>query len=246
MHQDEVILRSPILVQLERNPNIPDEAEEAAMNSPAQSRPPRSSTNPFDMDDNQDEDLWKLTEKIDMSSLDAVEEEEGLSLKTRRELHFPLLELPTTSRLRYGCECDWWSVGVIMYEMLVGCPPFYADDPVSTCRKILNWRNTLKFPAEAKLHPHAVDLIRKLLCSAQDRLKSEIDCRYFDEFPDTTKNNGTIERKPAKTAPVLNSPDALAWIGYSWKRFPDAMRKANQSARGEEEGGGASQAARGL
>jgi len=176
----------------------------------------------------------------------------------------------------YGCECDWWSVGVIMYEMLVGCPPFYADDPVSTCRKILNWRNTLKFPAEAKLHPHAVDLIRKLLCSAQDRLKeeeirahpffegidwdnlrkspapfipelsSEIDCRYFDEFPDTTKNNGTIERKPAKTAPVLNSPDALAWIGYSWKRFPDAMRKANQSARGEEEGGGASQAARGL
>ncbi|KAL7609872.1 hypothetical protein Lser_V15G12073 [Lactuca serriola] len=35
----------------------------------------------------------------------------------------------------YGIECDWWSLGAIMYEMLVGYPPFYSDDPISTCRK---------------------------------------------------------------------------------------------------------------
>ncbi|KAA0042078.1 serine/threonine-protein kinase 38-like isoform X2 [Cucumis melo var. makuwa] len=35
----------------------------------------------------------------------------------------------------YGMECDWWSLGAIMYEMLVGYPPFYSDDPMSTCRK---------------------------------------------------------------------------------------------------------------
>ncbi|RWR81136.1 serine/threonine-protein kinase tricorner isoform X1 [Cinnamomum micranthum f. kanehirae] len=70
----------------------------------------------------------------------------------------------------YGMECDWWSLGAIMYEMLVGFPPFYSDDPMSTCRKIVNWRNHLKFPEEAKLSAEAKDLISKLLCNVEQRL----------------------------------------------------------------------------
>ncbi|KAK4382189.1 Serine/threonine-protein kinase tricorner [Sesamum angolense] len=38
----------------------------------------------------------------------------------------------------YGMECDWWSLGAIMYEMLVGYPPFYSDEPMSTCRKLMD------------------------------------------------------------------------------------------------------------
>ena len=36
----------------------------------------------------------------------------------------------------YGKEVDWWSLGVIMFEMLAGYPPFYAEDPPDTCRKV--------------------------------------------------------------------------------------------------------------
>ncbi|XP_050888479.1 uncharacterized protein LOC127093571 [Lathyrus oleraceus] len=50
----------------------------------------------------------------------------------------------------YGIECDWWSLGAIMYEMLVGYTPFCSDDPRMTCRKIVNWRACLKFPEEPK------------------------------------------------------------------------------------------------
>ncbi|KAF5482431.1 hypothetical protein F2P56_003002 [Juglans regia] len=82
----------------------------------------------------------------------------------------------------YGLECDWqvlciscngWSLGAIMYEMLVGYPPFYSDDPMSTCRKIVNWRTHLKFPEEAELSPEAKGLISKLLCNVNQRLGSK-------------------------------------------------------------------------
>ncbi|XP_074316096.1 uncharacterized protein LOC141652491 isoform X2 [Silene latifolia] len=72
----------------------------------------------------------------------------------------------------YGMECDWWSLGAIMFEMLVGYPPFYSDDPMTTCRKIVNWRTHLKYPEEARLTPEATDLISKLLCNVDQRLGS--------------------------------------------------------------------------
>ncbi|GKD07120.1 serine/threonine-protein kinase tricorner-like protein, partial [Tanacetum coccineum] len=34
-----------------------------------------------------------------------------------------------------NCIVKLWSLGAIMFEMLVGYPPFYFDDPMSTCRK---------------------------------------------------------------------------------------------------------------
>lgn len=70
----------------------------------------------------------------------------------------------------YGMECDWWSLGAILYEMLVGYPPFYSDDPITTCRKIVHWRNHLKFPEEARLTPEAKDLICRLMCDVDNRL----------------------------------------------------------------------------
>uniref|UniRef100_A0A0D6R605 non-specific serine/threonine protein kinase n=2 Tax=Spermatophyta TaxID=58024 RepID=A0A0D6R605_ARACU len=72
----------------------------------------------------------------------------------------------------YGMECDWWSLGAIMYEMLVGYPPFYSDDPMTTCKKIVHWRHYLKFPEEARLSAEAKDLICRLLCDVEHRLGS--------------------------------------------------------------------------
>ncbi len=73
----------------------------------------------------------------------------------------------------YGMECDWWSLGAIMFEMLVGYPPFYSDEPLTTCRKIVNWRMFLRFPDEARLSPAARDLICRLMCDVDDRIGTQ-------------------------------------------------------------------------
>ncbi|CAI9782640.1 unnamed protein product [Fraxinus pennsylvanica] len=72
----------------------------------------------------------------------------------------------------YGLECDWWSLGAIMYEMLVGYAPFYSDNPITTCRKIVHWRNNLIFPNDVRVSPEARDLICRLLCDVENRLGS--------------------------------------------------------------------------
>ena len=66
---------------------------------------------------------------------------------------------------------------MIMYECLVGYPPFYADDPVSTCRKIRNWRKTLLLPRKIakKLSSPCIDFMKRLLCDARNRLGRELD-----------------------------------------------------------------------
>jgi serine/threonine kinase 38 len=73
----------------------------------------------------------------------------------------------------YGKECDWWSLGVIMYECLVGYPPIATNDASKTARRVVNWRQTLNFPAEARLSSAAKDLISRLITDASMRLDFE-------------------------------------------------------------------------
>ncbi|KAJ1814802.1 Serine/threonine-protein kinase [Coemansia sp. RSA 2598] len=70
----------------------------------------------------------------------------------------------------YGKACDWWSLGAIMFECLVGYPPFCSENSHETYRKIMHWREALVFPDDVRLSPEAVHLIRSLLCDQQHRL----------------------------------------------------------------------------
>ena len=63
----------------------------------------------------------------------------------------------------YGPEIDWWSVGVIFFEMLVGYAPFCSKETSEVCHKILNWEKYLKIPSKIKISPEAEDLISKLI-----------------------------------------------------------------------------------
>ncbi|KAL0849508.1 hypothetical protein ABMA28_013785 [Loxostege sticticalis] len=70
----------------------------------------------------------------------------------------------------YGRECDWWAVGIFLYEMLIGDPPFYADSLVGTYGKIMDHRNSLQFPDDVEISKEAKSLIRGLLTDRTKRL----------------------------------------------------------------------------
>jgi len=76
------------------------------------------------------------------------------------------------SQSGYGMSCDWWSLGVILFECIAGYPPFYSEAPMDTCRKIIHWRKSLAFPRECvnRVSPACLDFVRRLLCDSDQRL----------------------------------------------------------------------------
>ena len=70
----------------------------------------------------------------------------------------------------YGQEVDWWSIGVMFFEMVVGYPPFFSENPSDTCKKILKWKQYFSIPNDANLSPEAKSLIKSMVTTPENRL----------------------------------------------------------------------------
>lgn len=131
----------------------------------------------------------------------------------RRKMFFSMVGSPgyiapeVLMKRGYGVECDWWSVGVIMYEMLCGYPPFYSEEPMKTCQKIMRWQQYLQFPAECNLSAAAVDLMKKLMNDADHRLGFEdLKAHPFFKGHDPPLQWDDMRSMPAVFVPKLSGP----------------------------------------
>ena len=76
------------------------------------------------------------------------------------------------TREGHNKSADWWSYGILLYEMLYGIPPFYSKNTEKMFKLIT--KSDLKFPKKIQISDNAKDLIKKLLIKDQDlRLGAE-------------------------------------------------------------------------
>ncbi|KAK9510706.1 hypothetical protein O3M35_005441 [Rhynocoris fuscipes] len=63
----------------------------------------------------------------------------------------------------YGQAVDVWACGVIMYTLLVGCPPFWHRKQIVMLRNIMEGKYSFASPEWADVSNEAKDLIKRLL-----------------------------------------------------------------------------------
>ena len=74
------------------------------------------------------------------------------------------------TKKEYGQDIDWWSLGTILYEMLVGYAPFCSKKTSDVCYKVAHFEQYLKFPRNCKASDVCKDLILKLITKSENRL----------------------------------------------------------------------------
>ncbi|XP_075870417.1 citron Rho-interacting kinase isoform X11 [Nelusetta ayraudi] len=135
------------------------------------------------------------------------------------------------SHCTYGVECDWWSLGVIGYEMIYGRSPFSDDSSARTINNILNFQRFLKFPEEPHVSKQFLDLLKRLLCGAKERLGFQgLRCHSF--FSSIDWNN--LRQVLPPFVPALHAEDDTSNFEEPEQAAP---RPASAAQRGAQPAG---------
>ncbi|KAJ1285867.1 hypothetical protein BS78_03G311200 [Paspalum vaginatum] len=107
---------------------------------------------------------------------------------------------PEVLKRSYGPEADIWSVGVILYILLCGVPPFWAESEHGIFNSILRGQVDFTSDPWPRISPGAKDLVRKMLTSDPKKRISAYDVlnhpwiKEDGEAPDTPLDNAVMNR----------------------------------------------------
>ena len=119
----------------------------------------------------------------------------------------------------HGKAVDWWTLGILLYEMLVGIDPFSDDDPMKTYQKIL--KGKINFPKT--INKDAKSLIKHLLTQDTSKrfgclksgVKDILNHRFFEGFD---WKNFVYLSMPAPYLPNVKSDDDTS----NFEKYPES------------------------
>ncbi|XP_054915318.1 microtubule-associated serine/threonine-protein kinase 2 isoform X11 [Poeciliopsis prolifica] len=122
-------------------------------------------------------------------------------------------------RQGYGKPVDWWAMGVILYEFLVGCAPFFGDTPEELFGQVIS--DEIVWPeGDEALPQDAQDLIAKLLRqNPLERLGTggAFEVKQNSFFTDLDWNG--LLRQKAEFIPQLESEDDTSYFDTRSDRY---------------------------
>ena len=70
----------------------------------------------------------------------------------------------------YGPECDWWSLGVVLFEMVYRRMPFFSEKIAETMEMIKNHESYFRLDSWVQVSPQLEDLILRLISHSEKRI----------------------------------------------------------------------------
>ncbi|KAL9647939.1 hypothetical protein ABK040_008209 [Willaertia magna] len=132
---------------------------------------------------------------------------------------------------------DWWSLGILLYEMIVGLPPFYSENINEMYELIL--KAPLKFPNNVP--SDAQSLLKGLLERDESKRSGSVEVRSHPFFKDIDWDKLYYKEIPAPFKPELNDGDDTKYVDNEFKseRIRDSIATpvsgdANKSFEGFE------------